>query len=391
MQKIISSELFSSLNLKNELPEILIGENACQNFLESSEILIKYKRILLISDINCFEFMGKDFQEFVAEKCNIEKIIFEKSPQANRHSIDKCLNLGAYDCYIAVGSGSICDIVKYSSFKVGKPFVIFPTAPSVNAYTSSTASIKSNDKIKESYNTHLPKAIILDKNKFNNIPTRLVRSGVGDSLAKNTCIFDWYLSHIMIKTSFDIRLYDLLQESERSLYQIIESDHIEWGQLISDLYINLFLSGYTMHLYGSSMPASQSEHMMVHFLETTKPEIFENYYHGELVAGAMFHIYQLQDNLLKRNYEVKKSKTISLSKLQKLHEIEDIFELQNHVRKKLLQDIVPLRLKYKKYQQICKKIGLNLLELKNIFDYAEPNFTEIALARDRFTILDLVN
>ena len=45
------------------------------------------------------------------------------------------------DAFIAVGSGTINDLTKYASALDGKPYAVFATAPSMNGYTSLTASI----------------------------------------------------------------------------------------------------------------------------------------------------------------------------------------------------------------------------------------------------------
>src|SRR5687768_7784051 len=48
------------------------------------------------------------------------------------------------DAYIAVGSGTINDICKHVSFQDSKPYIVFPTAASMNGYLSANASISSN-------------------------------------------------------------------------------------------------------------------------------------------------------------------------------------------------------------------------------------------------------
>jgi len=45
---------------------------------------------------------------------------------------------------VSIGSGSLTDIARYASFLIGKNFSCFPTAPSVDAYTSSVSALIEN-------------------------------------------------------------------------------------------------------------------------------------------------------------------------------------------------------------------------------------------------------
>ncbi len=64
------------------------------------------------------------------------------------------------DLIVALSSGTVNDICKYASYLEGKNYISFPTAASMNGYTSSNASILV-DGYKKFLVAHLPRAIYI--------------------------------------------------------------------------------------------------------------------------------------------------------------------------------------------------------------------------------------
>lgn len=65
------------------------------------------------------------------------------------------------DLLVAVGSGTIHDLVRFISGKSGKPFVSIPTAPSVDGFTSLGAPIVVRGE-KKTYQLVAPMALFAD-------------------------------------------------------------------------------------------------------------------------------------------------------------------------------------------------------------------------------------
>lgn len=86
---------------------------------------------------------------------------------------------------VAFVSGTANDICKYASYLEGKDYISFPTAASMNGYTSANASILLNWQ-KKSFNAHLAKAIYIDINILINSPLRLTLSGFADFICRST-------------------------------------------------------------------------------------------------------------------------------------------------------------------------------------------------------------
>ncbi len=209
----------------------------------------------------------------------------------------------ASDCvaYVAVGSGTINDLCKRAAFLSEKPYVVFPTAPSMNGYVSANASfyVESCNGVlrKESVPAAPPMAVLVDLEVVAEAPLRLIRSGLGDSICRSTAQADWLLSHHLLGTPYDSRPFALLAEDEPLLFaksmQLAKRD----PDAIACLMRTLLASGEGMTLAGGSYPASQGEHMIAHTYEQlcaggALP------YHGELIAVTTLHMARRQEACL---------------------------------------------------------------------------------------------
>ena len=124
----------------------------------------------------------------------------------------------AYDFAIAVGSGTINDLVKYAAYLANKPYIIFATAPSMNGYYSENASLISNN-LKQSFKAKIALAGYFDLHILANAPLRLIQSGVGDSICSTIARADWLLSHYVTGSSYEELPFDLTYKLEDSLYK----------------------------------------------------------------------------------------------------------------------------------------------------------------------------
>ncbi|MFP3018679.1 MAG: iron-containing alcohol dehydrogenase, partial [Candidatus Tisiphia sp.] len=106
------------------------------------------------------------------------------------------------DLIVAFGSGTVNDICKYASYLEKKDYISFPTAASMNGYTSANASILVNG-YKKSFKAHLPRAIYIDIDILANAPLRLTLSGFADFICRSTVQADWLLSHLLLGTEYN--------------------------------------------------------------------------------------------------------------------------------------------------------------------------------------------
>ena len=109
-----------------------------------------------------------------------------EAPHADEETVAKLVETTQdAEALVAVGSGTINDICKYSAANTGKPYVVFGTAPSMNGYVSENAAITIHGH-KKSLPARAPLAAFLDLGVMAAAPARMIRSGLGDSLCRST-------------------------------------------------------------------------------------------------------------------------------------------------------------------------------------------------------------
>ncbi|MBW7458676.1 iron-containing alcohol dehydrogenase, partial [Paenibacillus sepulcri] len=93
------------------------------------------------------------------------------------------------EAVIAVGGGTLHDIVRYSAYTTGIPFISVPTAPSVDGFNSKGAPIIIRGE-KKTIPAIGPDAIFADLDILVQAPPAMVAAGFGDMLGKYTSLFD---------------------------------------------------------------------------------------------------------------------------------------------------------------------------------------------------------
>jgi glycerol-1-phosphate dehydrogenase [NAD(P)+] len=207
------------------------------------------------------------------------------------------------DALVAVGSGTISDICKYASALDKKPYIVFPTAASMNGYLSANASITIGG-YKKTVAGQMPLAVFCDMGVIAKAPARLSKSGLGDSMARPTAQADWLLSHLMLGTKYDETPFEILKPYEGDLFDHARGVSKGDPETITLLMKVLLLSGLGMTIAGGSYPASQGEHMIahaynMHIAHTSGGKISQKTFHGEEVAVTSLAMTYRQETLLR--------------------------------------------------------------------------------------------
>lgn len=201
------------------------------------------------------------------------------------------------DVLVSFGSGTINDICKYVSYITNKRYISFPTAPSMNGYVSSNASIVLNNGHKKSLQAHLPEAIYIDVDIIVNAPQRLIISGFADFICRSTVQADWLLSHLLLGSEYTELPFLISKRSENALINdylgLIKHDEYSIMLLMQAL----LLSGLGMFIVGGSQSASQGEHMIASTIELLQDDM--HFFHGELIGVSMSTMTCLQHRILK--------------------------------------------------------------------------------------------
>jgi glycerol-1-phosphate dehydrogenase [NAD(P)+] len=190
------------------------------------------------------------------------------------------------DAIIGFGGGKALDVAKYIAFLCRLPYFSAPTSLSNDGLCSPQSSLTLGDR-RYPLPSAMPFGVILDTAVCLEAPEILWHSGVGDLVSKFTAVIDWKLAFHAKGTPVD-DFAALL--SDASVYQFLAEPKrdLEGMRLLGTA---LLLNGISMSICGSSRPASGSEHLISHALDSVskQPRL-----HGLQVGVATYLISLLQ-------------------------------------------------------------------------------------------------
>ena len=190
------------------------------------------------------------------------------------------------DAVIGIGGGKALDCAKYIAFLARLPYLAVPTSLSNDGFCSPQSSLTLEGK-RKSLPAALPMGVVLDVDVCLDAPKSLWLSGVGDLAAKLTAVADWKLAfHNTGEPVNDLAA--LL--SDATVRQFLAGPGFDPAGTTL-LGTALMLNGIAMEICGSSRPASGSEHLISHALDTvsSRPRL-----HGLQVGVAAYIVSCLQ-------------------------------------------------------------------------------------------------
>jgi glycerol-1-phosphate dehydrogenase [NAD(P)+] len=258
-------------------------------------------KLAVISDVDTHAALGRRVERALGGRFAVQSIVLGHRPVPDTATVLRLDTLVAPGTQgvVAVGSGTLNDLCKLVALGRGCPQVVFATAPSMNGYTSLSASII-EDGLKRSVRAATPAGVFFDLAVIAAAPIRLIRAGLGDSMCRPTAQADWLLSHLLLDRPYREAPFALLVRDEAEL--IARAGALGAGDLdaIGHLVRTLVLSGFGMTLCGGSYPASQGEHLIGHYAEAMGPADRPEAFHGEETGVASIAMAELQDRLLAR-------------------------------------------------------------------------------------------
>jgi glycerol-1-phosphate dehydrogenase [NAD(P)+] len=169
------------------------------------------------------------------------------------------------DLIIGAGSGVICDITKWVATQRHLPYIIYPTAPSMNAYTSITATMTEKD-IKTSRLLDPAVAVFMDTDLQASAPMDMIHAGMGDLAARAVCNADWKLASFVHAAYFCSVPYRMTAQNESMFLAATDNIRGRDSAAITLLSEAILKSGLSMTvLEGETSPSSGAEHVISHF------------------------------------------------------------------------------------------------------------------------------
>ncbi len=240
---------------------------------------------VVVADETTFEVVGREVQRRLegAGHTTIEPYVFSAEPPlyAEYSNVEKLRDsLREHDAIpVAVGSGTINDVVKRAAHECERPYMCVATAASMDGYTAFGASIE-KDGLKQTLSCPAPRAVVADLQVSKHAPEDMTASGYADLLGKVTSGADWLIADALEVEKIDPVGWSLVQDHLRgwtdSPAGLRAGDEQSTGRLME----GLILSGLGMQSYQSSRTASGAEHQFSHLWE------MEGLGHGEGHRGT---------------------------------------------------------------------------------------------------------
>ena len=291
---------------KTNLKIVDIDKDAVSRLPKHIEAL-GYKNPFLVADINTWAAAGS----LAAEKLNAASISYKKYIFNDKELIPDEKALGSFmmafpgdcDVIIAIGSGTLNDLCKFSSFQLGLDYIVFATAPSMDGFVSTGAALITN-YVKTTYQAHVPLAVIGDTAILAAAPMEMITAGLGDILGKYTCLLDWKMAHIITGEYYCKTIADMVKEAVEIVIE--ESTRIKDRnpEAIKAVTEALVLSGIAMSFVGNSRPASGSEHHLSHYWEMKfQAEGKKPILHGIKVGIGMIIVTKMYEMLEQEHFD----------------------------------------------------------------------------------------
>jgi len=252
--------------------EVTIDTGALASVAELFEQSFGDRTAVVVADENTFALAGEEVQERLeaAGRKTVEPYVFSSHPMlyAGHDNIETLVGaLREHDAIpVAVGSGTLNDIVKCAAHECDRPYMCVGTAASMDGYTSFGASI-SKDGRKQTLECSAPRAVLGDVDVLVKAPAWMTASGYADLLCKVTAGADWMVADALKTEEIHPLAWSLVHDHLREWTAKPAELRAGDGDAMDRLMEGLIMAGLAMQVAASSRPASGAEHMFSHLWE----------------------------------------------------------------------------------------------------------------------------
>jgi glycerol-1-phosphate dehydrogenase [NAD(P)+] len=266
------------------------------------------RRAVVVSDPNTLAVAGRAVREALAAAGfeGAPLFVFTDPALYAEHRFVEQLEaaLRTHDAIpVAVGAGTLNDLVKLAAHRVGRAYLCVATAASMDGYTAFGASITFRGA-KQTFACPAPRAVVADTDIICRAPPAMTAAGYADLLAKITAGADWILADALGVEPIDARAWSLVQGGLRAALADPAGARAGRASAITPLVEGLMLGGFAMQWMQSSRPASGAEHQFSHLWDMEHHvHGGEAPSHGFKVGVATLAVTALYEQLLRQPFE----------------------------------------------------------------------------------------
>ena len=226
------------------------------------------RRAVIVADETTMRVAGHAVSDALAAGAiaQLEPFIYtDPDFHAEYHHVDRLVaSLKNHDAIpVAVGSGTINDLVKRAAHETGRQYLCAGTAASVDGYTAYGASIIFQNN-KKTFECPAPLAVIADIDIIKDAPPEMTAAGYADLFAKITAGADWIVADALGEDPIDLKAWAIVQSGLRDALAMPAAARAGDAAAIHALTEGLMLGGFAMQWSRTSRPASGAEHMFSH-------------------------------------------------------------------------------------------------------------------------------
>jgi len=225
-------------------------------------------KVLLVADETTYSVAGERAKRrLIGVGFDVMEMIFPSSSRATEELGIEVFSAGKdVSGVVAVGSGTVNDLAKWGAYKARKPYIVIPTAASMNGYTSSIAALSVHG-VKRTLPARPPLGVATEPDIVASAPSRMNSSGYADLQSKTVADLDWHLSSLLFGGYYCPLPRMGVSSAERKLEGRLEGIKRSDPDAVAFLLDALIESGISMTVAGSSSPASGGEHLISHWLD----------------------------------------------------------------------------------------------------------------------------
>ena len=256
-------------------------------FFHSDEIIRRYipeiigQKTIVVSEQFLIDLYKEKITDISSDFGNAEIVAMNNASFDEAVAIAKKVCIEDVKVIIGIGGGRVLDTAKYAAHISKAVYICMPTSLSNDSLASPFSVLETEGKARKTIACKIPTAIIVDTNMITTAPIGQTLSGIGDTIAKHTALFDWKLSAARTSSNVEDFAYALARMSYDSVYHCDEKD-LKSRVFIRILSRALVMGGLAMEIAGSSRPCSGSEHLFAHAIEEYYPQLKIS--HGLAVA-----------------------------------------------------------------------------------------------------------